>query len=125
MAKTLSSTLLEAIRTKDYQRANHAFVKVMEAKLTSRLNEEKQTLVTEGTGYKCQECGKTYSKPVDECTKCGGSDIDLNESVKLTESKFKIYYADGSEEDFTGSAADVRAKVKKSTKEVDDVETIG
>jgi hypothetical protein len=37
--------------------------------------------------WQCLECGKTFKKLVDTCSKCGGSDIDLNESVKkLTES---------------------------------------
>jgi rRNA maturation endonuclease Nob1 len=27
--------------------------------------------------YKCQECGRKLNRPVDECPKCGGSDIDV------------------------------------------------
>ena len=33
---------------------------------------------TEGkAAFQCMECGKKFSKPVDECPKCGGSDIDV------------------------------------------------
>lgn len=39
--------------------------------------------------------------------------------------KYHIEYADGSKEDFTGTAQQMREKVKNSKKEVEDVETVG
>lgn len=40
----------------------------------------RKSLKESASVFKCQECGKKYSRPVEECSKCGGSDIDLAES---------------------------------------------
>jgi len=28
--------------------------------------------------FKCQECGKKFNTPREECSRCGSSDIDIN-----------------------------------------------
>lgn len=132
-------SFLQHLKSRNFHEANVSFAELMQERVNTALDAETKALFeTHDTewddkdpdnanrGKRCVVC-KGSINAQQETKYCGPEcqKKDMKESRNLFESKFRIYYADGSEEEFTGSAADVRAKVKKSTKEVDDVETIG
>jgi hypothetical protein len=49
---------------------------------------------------------------------------DAMPEKKLTEAYYMIHYTDGSSEKFEGSASQARAKAAKSSKQIDDIETL-
>jgi len=66
-------------------------------------------------GWKCQECGAKFSTPKETCPKCGGSDIDLAETVfpgKKTEADDTADFEIKGGDDYKGNWSVVAHRLK-------------